>query len=195
MKRAALALALLAFAVCFALLIVAPRMSGTEQALSSLREQAERGSADAQFRLGDTYWQGHGLPQDHEQALIWFRKAAEQGNAQAQSRIGTMYANGLSVERDEAQAVFWYRKAAEQGEFEAQFQLGWRYEDGRGVAQDNAQALFWYRKAAQQGHPYTRLGADRLDPPAPQPPGWFERATEWFFGGILRLIQGRQGHH
>lgn len=47
---------------------------------AEIRAVAEQGDADAQFKLGDRYTKGTGVPEDLEQALLWFHKAAEQEN-------------------------------------------------------------------------------------------------------------------
>ena len=52
---------------------------------------AQAGDADAQYKLGVMYAEGHGVSADGTQAVYWFRKAAEQGNADAQLYLGVMY--------------------------------------------------------------------------------------------------------
>ncbi len=120
--------------------------------ITEIRAQAERGDADAQYRLGRMCAKGEGVPQDYMLAVEWFRKAAEQGNAKGQNALGTMYASGTGVPQDYVQAIAWYRKAAGQGEMMAQANLGVMYDTGRGVPQDFVQAAEWYRKAAEQGY-------------------------------------------
>ena len=41
---------------------------------------AKKGDCYAQFAVGVMYYDGKGVPQDHEKAAAWFRKAAEQRN-------------------------------------------------------------------------------------------------------------------
>jgi TPR repeat protein len=120
--------------------------------VAETRARAERGDADAQYRLGRIYAKGEDVLQDYMLAVEWFRKAAEQGNAKGQNAMGTMYANGSGVPQDYVQAIAWYRKAAEQGEMMAQANLGVMYDTGRGVPKDFTQAGEWYRKAAAQGY-------------------------------------------
>jgi len=120
-------------------------------AVSKLRASAEQGDATAQFKLGELYFRGLGVPKDEVEAVNWYRKAADQGHAIAQNYLGSMYRLGLGVAKDEAEAVKWYRKAAEQGNANGQYSLGVSYEIGLGVPQDQAEAAKWYRKAAEQG--------------------------------------------
>ncbi len=51
---------------------------------------AEHGHTDAQYNLGERYYDGDGVPQDDKTAVKWFTLAAEQGNADAQNNLGLM---------------------------------------------------------------------------------------------------------
>jgi len=74
-------------------------------ALRELRPAAERGDAEAQYRLGRMYEFGQGVPVDKAQAMTWFRKSVAQGNASAQLELGVIYATGDGVAQDDVQAV------------------------------------------------------------------------------------------
>ena len=115
--------------------------------LESLKNDAQKGDADAQYELGFHYSRA----EDYRQAVYWWRKAAEQGYAKAQLTLGVRYYKGEGVDKDYQQAVYWIRKAAEQGNKDAQYALGVCYYNGEGVAKDLKQAVYWYRKAAEQG--------------------------------------------
>jgi TPR repeat protein len=121
-------------------------------AANEYRPLAERGDAEAQYRIGRMYEFGNGYPQDKAQGIAWIRKAAAQGHADAQQELGVIYATGDGVKQDNVQAVAWFRKAAEQGEATAQYNLGLLYAKGQGVARDYAQAVDWWRKSASQGN-------------------------------------------
>ena len=125
--------------------------------VQQLHQAAERGDADAQFRLGSTYF-GAGVTQDHTEAAKWFRLAAEQRHADAQNYLGIMYKTGAGVTQDDAEAAKWFRRAAEQGRADAQNNLGILYDIGQGVPQDHAEAAKWRRRAAEQGYASAQLG-------------------------------------
>jgi TPR repeat protein len=108
-------------------------------ALREWRLAAEQGDATAQFKLGQMYDVGQGVPQDHNEAVKWYWLSAEQGYAGAQSSLGVMY----SMRGDDAEAVKWWRLAAEQGDAWAQVLLGARYLYGEGVPQDDVTAHMW----------------------------------------------------
>lgn len=120
-------------------------------AVKELRPLAERGDAEAQYRVGLMYEFGKGYPQDKPQAVAWFKKAAAQNHAAAQTELGIIYATGDGVAQDNKQAVQWFQMAAPQGNVAAQYNLGLLYAKGQGVKLDNAQAIAWWRKAAAQG--------------------------------------------
>lgn len=112
------------------------------------RKAAERGEADAQYRLGDCYAVGRGVEKNDAEAVKWYRKAAEQGDADAQYSLGECYAV-----KDETEALKWYHKAAEQGHEGAKGRLvGWyELEEDRAVKWYRKAEVGWYRKAAEQG--------------------------------------------
>ena len=121
-------------------------------AANEYRPLAERGTPEAQYRIGRMYEFGNGYPQDKAQGIAWVRKAAAQGHIDAQQELGVVYATGDGVKQDDVQAVAWFRKAAEQGDAMAQYNLGLLYAKGQGVAKDYGQAADWWRKSAMQGN-------------------------------------------
>ena len=48
---------------------------------------AEQGNAEGQFKLGEMYRKGQGVPQDDKEAFKWYRLSAEQGFAGAQHHL------------------------------------------------------------------------------------------------------------
>ena len=83
-----------------------------KEAVKCWRKAAERGYADAQFKLGLAYDHREGVPQDYKEAIKWDRKAAEQGNALAQYDLGFAYFNGAGVPEDHILAYAWWNIAA-----------------------------------------------------------------------------------
>jgi len=120
-------------------------------ALSRYAYAADHADAEAQYKLGDLYESGYGVPKNLAAALEWYTKAANHGNSLAQDRLGHFYEEGIGVPRNNTAAVEWYKKAAEQGEVLDQFKLGQIYSDGSAVPKDAAEAIKWYRKASEQG--------------------------------------------
>jgi TPR repeat protein len=128
-----------------------PNRPYTVDRLEDLRARAEKGDAEARYRLALRYWNGVGVQQNYTEAAKLYKGAAEEGNARAQAVLGYCYYEGVGVVQDYNEAVKWNRKAAEQGDATAEANLALSYGQGRGVARDYAEAVKWYRKAAEQG--------------------------------------------
>ena len=44
---------------------------------------AEEGDAEAQYKLAEMYWSGHGATVDTDKAWYWCNRAAQQGHSKA----------------------------------------------------------------------------------------------------------------
>ena len=130
-----------------------------DEALEWYKKAAEQGNVEAQYALGECYWEiwvEFGDPSMAIEAAKWWRKAAEQGNVEALFSLGWYYFH----EEKYTEASKWYRKAAEQGNVDAQFELGELFRLGKGVKKNLNEAENWYKKAAEQGH---KTAAGRLE--------------------------------
>jgi len=63
-----------------------------KEAAEKLRKEAEQGNAEAQFKLGNSYFTGQGEKQDDAKAAEWFGKAAAQGHAEAKGMLAKIEA-------------------------------------------------------------------------------------------------------
>ncbi len=133
-----------------------------ESSAEDVQAAAERGDAQAQYKLGDRYYYGQGVEQSHQKAAFWYEKAARQGHSGAQCDLGYCYLNGYGVKRDRKKAVYWLHESAKQGNATAQNNLGRCYEKGVGVAANRQNALKWYRKAAERGNKNAAEAYERL---------------------------------
>ena len=122
-----------------------------KQAAHYHRLAADKGHAEAQFTLGNCYFEGEGVEKNVTEAARYYKLAADQGLAEAQFNLGNRYFEGEGVEKDLTEAVHYYRLAAAQGLVEAQFELGSCYYDGEGVEKDLKEAARYYKLAADQG--------------------------------------------
>lgn len=155
---------ILTFSIC----LMAGFCTDAGAATMDARELAETqllaewvGTAAEQYKLGDAYYHGDGVPRDYALALKWYTKAADQGLAQAQFMMGVLYERGEGVAQDFVEAVGWYRKAASQGNVSAQFALGKNYAKGEGVPQNYTEAYIWFSLAAAAGHKKARAERDK----------------------------------
>lgn len=80
---------------------------------------AQLGYADAQFVLGEYWYQGQQTPRDFQQALKWFEQASVQGHAISQLRLGTMFYRGEGVPANTIQAYIVLKMSAINGSDEA----------------------------------------------------------------------------
>ena len=136
--------------------------------LSTTKAEVERW-----YRLGQSYYDGDGVPEDYSEAVKWFRLAAERGHALAQYYFGICCHHARGVPEDYVEAIKWYRKAGTQGinahtnlavcyvwekralpadtEAKTQIGLGDRHIYGYDVPQDDAKAIRCYLKAVKLG--------------------------------------------
>ena len=111
-----------------------------------LIKRANKGEAEAQFRLGKIYYDS----KDYTQALHWFTKSAEQGNYNGLSAMGTLYRNGHGVTQDFNKAIVFFIKAYNKGNEKVASSLAHCYLRIR----EFKQSKYWAIKAAEQGNIY-----------------------------------------
>lgn len=80
-----------------------------------LREEAEGGSAEAQFQLGIAYFQGETIEQDFDHCAFWIGRAAFAGHPHAQGFLGAMHSDGIGAPQSDTEAYVWYSVAAANG--------------------------------------------------------------------------------
>ncbi|WP_136474351.1 tetratricopeptide repeat protein [Pseudomonas sp. DG56-2] len=85
------------------------------QALATCQQAAHDGDAQAQYELGEFYYEGTNTPRDLKQALSYFEQASLQGHAQAQYRLGSMFFKGEGVAANNVQAYIVLKMAAVNG--------------------------------------------------------------------------------
>ncbi|MCL2742522.1 MAG: sel1 repeat family protein [Planctomycetaceae bacterium] len=132
-----------------------------------LREAAENGDVQSQFRLGSAYDAGIGVPQDYSEAVKWYTKAAEQGGGEgkgacAKNMLGYIYLRGHGVDKDEVKALSLFMEAAEDGCSHAPDSVGECYENGYGAERNLTEALKWYQKGAAIGDDTAAENFERL---------------------------------
>lgn len=104
------------------------RVMALEQPVLAFRfalEAAEKGLAEAQVAVADSYTIGAGVDADAGQSLYWYQRAAEQGASPAQYALGQCLEKAASDYDydDHAEARQWYRAAAKAGHPGAQLAL------------------------------------------------------------------------
>ncbi|TRX74268.1 tetratricopeptide repeat protein [Pseudomonas mangiferae] len=85
------------------------------EALSACQRSAREGDSEAQYELGEFFYDGKRTPRDLQQALNWFEQASLQGHANAQLRLGSMFFRGEGVPANNVQAYIVLKMAAVNG--------------------------------------------------------------------------------
>ena len=91
-----------------------------DEGLGFLLRSANRGNADAMYRLGKEAIMGKATPKDVPWAIPILTDAAERGHPNAQYLLGKLYLQGEDVPRDKERAAYWLEAAAAQGHRYAQ---------------------------------------------------------------------------
>ncbi len=160
------------------------------QLVARIKAEAETGSREAQFALGEYYRDGAWVPVDKRKAFEMFFKSAQQSYAPAMIAAGKAYENGEGVKRSFAKAAEWYLLAGRSfNSAEGQFLLGQMYFSGKGVPHDYDKAYQWHSKAARNGHP----GAQYLMG-AMHESGWgvpldFIKAYYWYHNALKNEVK------
>lgn len=114
-------------------------------------EAAEQGLAVAQWRLGELYEFGRGVPQSDSEAVRWYRRAADAGSAPAQAGLALMLEAGRGCNQDDEAALMWHRSAAEAGHALSQYCMFQYLSEGRGGKRDDDAASRWLHLSASAG--------------------------------------------
>ena len=124
-------------------------VTSTPMSLLEIIQKANGGDASTQFALGEFYFFGEGVVQNHAEAVKWWRKAAEQGYAEAQHNLGVCYVKGEGVGQDYGQA-YRYLTMPQDWKSSACSYIGEMYYYGRYLKKDYAKAFEYLKKAADE---------------------------------------------
>jgi TPR repeat protein len=114
--------------------------------LKELLNSANKGDANAQWILGDLYFNKGGTPYYINESLRWYRMSAEQGDASRQYELGRQF-----IFRDENEYLKWINKSANQGFAKAENELGLYYAVESNENYNATTAVQWFKKAVMHG--------------------------------------------
>jgi hypothetical protein len=153
---------------------------------SDLRSEAGA-IAGANFRIGDMYADGNGVPKDTSEAEKWYQRGVDMASAGARAGwftadvyLANAYLQSKGVPLDYGEAMHWMKDAAEYGNRQAQVNLGSMYRDGQGTLQNYGEAMYWYRKAADRGSAVAEWMIGRLYFDGKGVTRDFTEAATWF---------------
>lgn len=132
-------------------LAVDAKDGNADEITAGLQELADLGNSDAQYFLGERYFQGIGVAPDMQKAGQYLQEACDDGNKKAMLLYGKMrfMGDGVAQNYDESAACF-YALADSDGE--AAYLLGVMYNLGMGVPRDSAKAGEMIDKAVEMGY-------------------------------------------
>lgn len=88
-------------------------------ALMRCEQAAQNGDLQAEYELGEFYYEGKRTPRDLQKALHWLEQASLRGHPEAQHRLGLMFYRGEGVQANNVQAYIVLKMAAVNGSEEA----------------------------------------------------------------------------
>ena len=164
----------------------------------------------AQYLLGEIYWNSKFVESDKQTAMEFYNLAATNGNVNAQITLGSLYMDDKYVPKDFSKALYWFTEAAERGNSDIQYLLAYAYmqdempmpavdEESKErlapfkqlTAPDMEKGIMWLRKSAEQGN----LNAQRnlaifyhLNGNTKEAERWFRKTEEQ--GDDLHIIYG-----
>ena len=154
--------------------------------VATIRRQAEKGLASAEYNLGRMYELGIKLPVDRQQAFAWYTKSAQQGYASAEYRLGVALLYGMGVQQDDAQGKRWLSLAAKHGHAVAKKMVeGLRSELG---SVNLSMAANWYFEKALEGNAEAAFHLGKLyqygwgvEVDSREAVKWYQRASDLGF--------------
>jgi|GEM_PF-2750062 len=150
----------------------------------TLRSQAEKGDASAQYLYATMLINGLGIRKNPEEAVSWYARSAEQGNSDAQGMLAQAYAYGLGAVKDCGKALEWIQKSLAQGNANSQVKMGSMRYSGVCVSADAAAAFKWYMRAAEQGNSIAQLDLGIVYRTGNGAPQNYEEAVKWYLKAV-----------
>lgn len=125
--------------------------------MRSLRPLADQGNPLAQYRVGQMFDYGLGVPEDPASAFRFYLSAARNGLPIAQHMTAVRYTTGHGVAPSPAEAMRWMKRAAGQGVPTSHFLLGGWYLRGINGPPDPLEAYFWFEVYLSNRSMFDRL--------------------------------------
>ena len=122
-----------------------------QEAFVLIKGAAEKGNAEAAYRLSSLYRDGKGVDADREQAFLWCRRAAFQDHVGAAYLLSSIYRE-KGIEQDDRQAYYWFRRAAELDMENGRLMMALMYYRGDLAERNVEKALTWLHRAAMDGN-------------------------------------------
>ena len=122
-----------------------------ELAVKLFEEAANRGIAEAKYKLGKMLLNGDGVKKDIPKAVEWLKQAAVEENEFAEYALGRLYLKGEEVEKNIFAAEEYLLKSASHGNKYAAYLLGKEYLCGDNFGKDVQKAIDYLKRSAENG--------------------------------------------
>jgi uncharacterized protein len=122
-----------------------------DQALRLLERSAAKNHLPALVELGNCYYTGRWVEQNHQRAVSYWETALNLGSSDARVRVAIMNVREERSAETVALSVATLEEARTKGSVLAQVALGYCYERGIGLPLEKGDAASLYRGAAQRG--------------------------------------------
>jgi uncharacterized protein len=124
--------------------------------VSTIRDYARRGFADAKTAYGILLMDGTGIPRDAAAAVALWQEASNHGDVLAMHNLARAYMGGVGIQRDVSEALRLYEAAGKSYQASAAA-LCEIYIRGNDVTMDYGKAEPWCRRGAFLGHRNSRF--------------------------------------
>ena len=125
--------------------------------LSVLLFWAYMGFLLPQIATGNLFYNGYGIPKNHEFAFYWYQRAAE-NSIEGKYLLGTAYSEGIGVEVNYEKALPLIKESAEGGLLEAQLALG----NLLSTSKHKKYSYIYYTMAVNQGSEEAKIQKAKL---------------------------------
>jgi TPR repeat protein len=127
------------------------KQGDTARALYWYKMASDKGSNQADVKLGEMYSNLQWPDSSATEAFKWYKKAADAGDADAMAQVGQDYASGNGVKQDYKLATTYYQKSMDSGSIKGTCAMAVAYVNGLGVPRDPSHLEPLYAKATAGG--------------------------------------------
>jgi len=121
-------------------------------------EQASKGDAYAQYRLGYIYSRGYGVEKNFDQAVVWLKRSLKNGYLLAYYALGYVYDHAEGPNKNYQKAYEWYYEGAKKHEVNCEYAVAYMLDVGLGVKEDREASFTWKMIAAKKGYAKAQYG-------------------------------------
>ena len=137
-------------------------------AVAALKDIAESGNAESQYRLGFLYRWGlnpsdpNDVYKSFRYASYWFQRAAEQNHGLAQCSLAMHYEDGKGVPKDYEKAFRYYSLGFANGaHYCSAIFLARMYRDGKGISESKVKAYTYYNLDQTENASHERVSLEK----------------------------------